>query len=184
MLDKKSYDSFLEKGNKAQELFIQFMEGLGHEFLAGDRNGSVLNIDLIEEICSCKYIYPNSIVSRGKHGPRLLFSSGNKNGYTMPDELFVLSNKSKIQFYDVKNRRQETLYEKMEKIVDYSEIDSKTGINTFVVILIWNSFEKGYDIYARRAFNIWKENKHLEMNDKCPLDLSKFKKLNNYSIKP
>ena len=56
-MDNTSYRKFKDKGDAAQELFIEFMEKHGgRKFVAGDRNGKVINIDMIEEILRCTYI--------------------------------------------------------------------------------------------------------------------------------
>jgi hypothetical protein len=181
-MDKESYERFLERGNFAQEIFIVFMESLGHTFLAGDRNNNVVGIDIIEEITRSKYIHPNTLSKQ--HGPKLVFSTGRKSGYLMPDELFVISGNSKNNFFEVKNRSVNNLKEKMYKLRDYGKIDELSGINTFLSVVVWNSDEKGFDIYVRRIINILAENKKLKNADDCYFDLSKFKKINQNSIKP
>jgi len=123
-MNQDLYNFLLEKGNKAQELFVNYMTTvLGHTFLAGDRNGRVVNSDMIEEITRASYIEPNSLGF--KHGPRLVFAQSKKrDGYTMPDELFLMRfGDSENNFYDVKNRRLDNLTEKFEKIIHYARIE-------------------------------------------------------------
>lgn len=140
-MDAYSYKQFAKKGDKAQELLIGFMESVWkRKFVAGDRNGETINIDLIEEVARCSYIAPNTF---GRHGPRLaFFGKGKPKGQTMPDELFLVKASSKYEFIDVKNRTKNTLREEYWKIDDYAKIEIYSGIPTFVVVVIWNPTEK------------------------------------------
>lgn len=184
-MEQKLYDFLCSKGDKAQELFVQYMtKVLGHKFLAGDRNGKTVNPDLIEEITRASYIPPNTLGY--KHGSRLVFSQSKKNdGYIMPDELFLMKfGDSEHNFYDVKNRTKDTLTEKFEKIIHYSRIEYFSGVKTYVAVIIWNYKNKGYDIYIKNASEIWKENRHLTPKDRVEFDLDYFIKINEESIKP
>jgi len=179
------YDFLCEKGDKAQELFVNYMtQVLGHKFLAGDRNGKTVNSDLIEEITRASYIPPNSLGY--KHGSRLVFSQSKKrDGYTMPDELFLMKfGDSEHNFYDVKNRTRDTLTEKFEKIIHYNRVEYFSGVKTYVAVVIWNYENKGYDIYIRNASEIWRDNKFLSPKDTVELDLDYFIKINEDSIIP
>ena len=183
-MDQKLYDFLFEKGNESQELFVKYMtKVLGHKFLAGDRNGKTINIELIEEITNSKYIPPNSLGYN--HGSRLAFAkSKNPEGYTMPDELFLMKfGDSENNFYDVKRRKKDDLSVKFDKITHYSRIEYFSGVKTFLAVMIWNYDEQGFDIYVKQASELWNENhSRLSMRDTLYLDLSKFKKINKYSI--
>lgn len=182
-MDKYSYDKFFEKGNKAQELVVDFMESvMGRRFIAGDRNGETINIDVIEEIARCSYIPPNSLGFR--HGARLsFFGRGDANGYTMPDELFITKSSNRYEFMDVKNRTVNTLSEKYWKIENYAKISEFSGIDTYVAIVIWNTKEKGYDIFIRRAVDILTDNSEVNISGNAIFYLEKFQKINKKSIK-
>ena len=183
-MNQELYDFLLEKGNKAQELFVEYMTSvLGHKFLAGDRNGTTVNVDIIEEITRSSFIPPNTLGF--KHGARLVFSqSKNKQGYTMPDELFLMKfGDSDYNFYDVKNRTKDSLSERFSKITEYSRIEYFSGVKTYVAVVIWNYDERGYDIYIKSASEIWEENKYLSPKDFVYFDLENFIKLNKKSIK-
>lgn len=184
MIDKKFYDFLSRKGDDAQELFIEFMENEGHKFLAGDRNGKTINKEIIEEIARCSFVEPNSL--GGKHGPRLVFSKSKKTGgYTMPDELFLLnSDDFGYRFFDVKNRTEKTLKEKFEKIIHYARVEYFTKIKTFLIIVIYNREEKGFNIYNKSVSKIYKENRNLRNEDYVYFDLSDFKKINKKAIIP
>jgi len=179
-MEAKRYNILAKKGDKAQEIFVKFMESCGHSFIAGDRNGKTINADIIEEIASCSYIPPNTLGVQ--HGPRLLFSKSRKlDGYTMPDELFLLSSHGKgYRFFDVKNRTKRTLKETFNKIVHYTRVEYFSGIKTFVAVVIYNG--EGYDIYIKRAKSIFLENKNLKPYDDVDLDLATFVKINNFPI--
>jgi hypothetical protein len=182
-MDQNLYNFLFKKGNEAQEIFVEFMEKeLGHIFLAGDRNGETVNVDMIEEIARCSFIKPNTF---GRHGPRLLFSNGNKHGYTMPDELFLLnSGDYSYRFYDVKKRNENNLSEKYGKINDYANIEYFSKIKTYVAVTIWNTKEKGFDIYVRSATEIRDENYGIGDYDDVYFDLDMFAKINRKAIKP
>ncbi len=182
-MDQDLYNFLVEKGNESQEVFVDYMTNiLGHKFLAGDRNGKTINIDVIEEITNSNYIEPNSLGF--KHGPRLAFArSKNKQGYTMPDELFLMKfGDSENNFYDVKRRKKDTLSEKFEKIIHYSRIEYFSSVKTYLAVVIWNYDEDGFDIYTKQASKIWKENSGLSPKDDVYFDLDTFTKINKFAI--
>ena len=184
-MDEYSYGKLFEKANKAQELFVKFMEDCGYNFLAGDRNGKTLNIDVIEEICNCSYVAPNTLT--GRHGPKLsFFRNGRKQNYTMPDELFLIQkeNSSINSFFDVKNRTETSQKEKFLKIKEYAMIEEYSGIDVSIVVVIWNRNEKGFDFYSKNAKTIVKENWNLEDRDWVYFDLNRFHKMNKRAVPP
>ena len=184
-MDNTSYRKFKDKGDAAQELFIEFMEKHGgRKFVAGDRNGKVVNIDMIEEILRCTYIPPNSLYGQ-RHGPKVFFDGqGNPDGYRLPDELFTIVSKERYELIDVKNRATSNLQEDYNKIKEYAEIERFSGIASYVALVIWNRNEKGYDIYIRRAKDILTDNNIYKSYDKCVFYLDKFSKINSYAIPP
>ena len=181
-MDLVSYNEFKKRGDAAQEMFINFMEKYGNrKFVAGDRNGKVVNSDVIEEIIRCEYIPPATEPKRG--GPRIMFfKKGKPNGYILPDELFLFMPNNKFELFDVKNRSISNLKEYKYKIQDYADIDNLSGIPVYVALIVWNNLEKGYDIYVRRAKGIL-EDTH-DNSNMCIFDLTKFKKLTNIAIEP
>ena len=180
-MEQNSYNMFSKNGDRAQELFVDFMEKIGHNFLAGDRNGKTVNIDVIEEICRASYIEPKSTFP-DRHGPRLFFRKGNRKGYTMPDELFLFNAEDYgYRFFDVKNRSKNTLREEFRKIADYAQIEFYSGIKTYVAIVIWEN--NGYNIYVRRTSDIYNENVNIN-EGYVNFCLEDFDKINEYPLRP
>jgi hypothetical protein len=180
-MDKVSYNEYKKKGDMAQEKIIYFLEKFkNRKFIAGDRNGTVVNVDVIEEILGGRYLEPNTLGFR--HGPKIALFGKN---YALPDELFIINSSSQYEFFEVKNRTIKTLVEEYWKLSDYAKIDEVTGVSVYLSIVIWNSLEKGYDIYICPARRIIKDvSPPRNKKDKVPLNLEMFLKINQYSIKP
>jgi len=164
-------------GNKMQELFVDYMESIGYDFLAGDRNGKTINIDMIEEITRSQYIRPVNKVN----GPMLRFrcKDGIFRNFVMPDELLISKKGKNIQFFDVKNRRIDNLSDKYGTLDDYRNVSQLSGIPVFLAVMVWNDEDQKYDIYCRNIINILEgyNDNNTRQHEKIFFDLSKFKKI-------
>lgn len=164
-------------GNKMQELFVDYMESIGYGFLAGDRNGRTQNVDYIEEVTRSQYLKPINKVS----GPMLRFRchDGVYRNFVMPDELLISQNSGKTQFFDVKNRRIDNLYDKYSTLSDYRNVSKYSGIPVFLAVMVWNPDLEQYDIYCRNIKNILDgyTDENTRQNENIFLDLSKFMKI-------
>lgn len=170
-----SWEQCFAHGNKMQEYFVKYMEEkYGYEFLAGDRNGITLNIDYIEEVLRCEYVHP---VPK-KNGPMLRFISptGDVDEFIMPDELLFSNDKK--QFFDVKNRRINNLFEKYGTLFDYYSVSERTGVPVFIGLIVFNFKTNNYDVYVRNVKNILDEYVgKKEKYSKVYFNISKFKKI-------
>jgi hypothetical protein len=165
-------NSCFNHGNKIQEEAVEFLEDLGYDFIAGDRNGRTVNIDMIEEICRCYYVYPED----GVNGPMLNIQGRN---YTMPDELVLLKGKNKFQWFEIKNRTMDNLYERYELLFHYLQVQKGTGIPVFILLVIYNHNRKQYDYYVlgiRKILENIPDNTFLDK--KIKFNLNDFKRLN------
>lgn len=141
-------------GKAGQDIIINFLEKhFGYRFEAGERNGEVLNADLIEELEHCEYI-----PKKGFHGPRLKFVDG-KTEYelAMPD--YFMSRNSSNAFYWVEAKRHTFNYGEM--------IISKKNFDDYKIL---------YEKFTRQEFYVMCLNPRLNENA-CDLYWCEFQTL-------
>lgn len=84
-------------GESGQTLLINFLEKhFGYEFVAGEKSGSIINPDIIEELENCEFIFPRD--SYPSHGPQLKFVRNGKTYILICPDLFMLR-KSNLKHY-------------------------------------------------------------------------------------
>ena len=171
----------LSFGKEGQQTIVKFLEkNFGYRFEAGEYNGNIVNIDLIEELEGCEYIPP-----RLYRGARLRFVRGdNEYILTMPD--VFMSRNSSSKFYWIEAKKHETdssdfmidcsnfddyrtLYENFTRQEFYVMCLNPIGVNAQYYDLYWCSIlslietspikgtRKGNDVYIWRLHDVMKK---------------------------
>ena len=138
-------------GKLGQDIIIGFLERhFGYKFEAGERNDSVFNVELIEELENCEFI-PEKKTGFKKHGNLLRFREG-KNIFdlTMPD--IFMSRNSSSGFYWVEakahTRADTRLIIDQKNFDDYALLYTKfTRQDFYVVCLNPSENEETHNIY-------------------------------------
>lgn len=182
----------LSFGQRGQDILINFLERhFGYKFEAGERSGSLLNTDFIEEIEHCEVIQ-----NMAGMGTRLLFERGDEKYYlTMPEVL--MSRNSSDHFYWIEAKRHS--FDQMELLIDRdSFLDYKllylefTRQEFYVMCLNPREGETTWDIYfcefgklleenfeekKTRGNTVysWNINNVMEKLNKYPINIEKYK---------
>ena len=133
-------------GKSGQDILINFLERhFGYVFEAGERNGNILNTDLIEEIENCEYVPPTL-----KRGARLKFKRQDKEYIlAMPDVL--MSRNSNLGFYWIEAKRHQRHYPKLiinkNSFDDYKILYEKFTRQLFYVMCIVPEQDGFVDVY-------------------------------------
>ena len=141
------FSSRLSFGQSGQDYIIKFLEShFGYKFEAGERNGKLVNADLIEELENCEVISPKDF-----SGARLRFVRENiVCELTMPD-MFVSRNSSS-GFYWIEAKRHEQ--DSNEFIIDCDNFDD--------YVKLYEEFTR-HDFYAMCLNPIYGDENHCDL---------------------
>lgn len=188
MLEKSKYEEIFKKGCIAENIFREYMISDGFTFIAGDIDKQTINPDIFEECFqNCRYIPSTKL-----NGSKLAFYSeelGRDSIFIMPDGLYSFNKNNATSFFDVKSRKYSTLKEKKYKMINYLGVSKYTYVECYVAIVIYDVFDRGYNIYYDNVSNYvtfdeveryengeWVEDIDIEF------DISVMKKMNKYPI--
>ena len=154
--------SNLDKGSKAEDFLSDFLEEMfSWKFIAGNKNGKVVNSEYIEKVFNCKYLQEGKYED-GYHGARLQFSNGDIA--IMPDLLFLSSHdetfwvESKASF----NHLYKSIDIEVNKVNSYLTIQKHCGRTVWLVLTIVNKKEKTCRIYS---VSMKRLNKYITINN-------------------
>jgi hypothetical protein len=184
------YSQRVSFGKLGQDVIIGFLEKhFGYRFEAGERNDSVENVEIIEELENCEFI-PEKKTGFKKHGNLLRFRDGqNIFDLTMPD--IFMSRNSSSGFYWIEAKTHTKVDTRLiidkKNFDDYALLYTKfTRQDFYVVCLSPSDNDETHDIYWCE-FGVLLSNKPEDLvmfgNSVCVWNMkSVMDKLNRYPI--
>ena len=145
------FNDRLSGGKAGQDILINFLEShFGYKFEAGERNNSVINVELIEELEHCEFI-PEKKFGLGKHGSRLRFTDGERTyDLTMPDVFMSRNSKSGFYWIEAKTHFDATetrLIIDQKNFDDYALLYTKFTRQSFLVMCLHPDGANYHDVY-------------------------------------
>lgn len=184
------YKNRLSLGRSGQDILINFLEKhFGYKFVAGERNNSVFNIEIIEELENCEFI-PEKRTGFNRHGNKLRFiENGLKYELTMPDVFMSRNSSSGFYWIEAKthtNHDDSRLIIDCKNFDDYATLYTKFTRQSFLVMCLHPKTNGYYDIYYCEFQELLENEPSKEKmngNEVYVWDMdSVMKKLNRYSI--
>lgn len=145
------YKDRLSIGKSGQDILINFLEKhFGYKFEAGERNNSVFNMDVIEELENCEFV-PEKRTGFKKHGNKLRFFEDNtKYELTMPDAFMSRNSSSGFYWIEAKthtNHDDSRLVIDSDNFDDYALLYTKFTRQSFLVMCLHPNMNGYHDVY-------------------------------------